>query len=60
MVMSLLLGLLPTATLQAQTPNQAGLVVVHGDGTTTSRCVNFESESISGYELLERSGLTFA
>ncbi len=43
--------------LHAQTPNQAGLVILHGDGTTVSRCISFESESISGYELLERSGL---
>lgn len=42
----------------AQTPNRAGLVVVHGDGSVMSRCVQFESESISGYELLERSGLS--
>src|SRR5690606_30109092 len=56
-VMSVLVLTLLTGDVQAQTPHQAGLVVVHGDGSVISRCVQFESESISGYELLERSGL---
>jgi hypothetical protein len=34
--------------------NQAGLIVVHEDGTVTSRCVGFTDETISGYELLVR------
>jgi hypothetical protein len=34
--------------------NRAGLVVVHEDGTTISRCVGFVEEQISGYELLVR------
>lgn len=57
---ALLLALLimgRAGSVHAQTPNRAGLVIVHGDGSVTSRCVEFESESISGYELLERSGL---
>ena len=36
------------------TTNQAGLVVVHADGSVVSRCVGFNEESISGYELLVR------
>ena len=35
----------------------AGLVVVFDDGRTETRCVEFAEESISGAELLERSGL---
>jgi hypothetical protein len=35
-------------------PNRAGLVVVYEDGSTISRCVGFDEESISGYELLVR------
>ena len=39
-----------------QESNRAGLVVVHEDGTVTSRCEEFTEESISGYDLLVRSG----
>lgn len=51
-----LLGL-GSGTAQAQTPNRAGLVVVHGDGVVESRCVGFAEEGISGYDLLSRSAL---
>jgi len=37
--------------------NQAGLVVQFGDGSTKTFCISFEKEIISGYELLQRSGL---
>jgi hypothetical protein len=58
-VLSLILGaMLITPALAQQTgPHRAGLVVVHGDGSTTSTCVTFSEESISGAELLRRSGL---
>lgn len=39
--------------------NRAGLVVVHGDGRVTTRCVSFAESQISGSELLSRSGLAF-
>jgi hypothetical protein len=47
------------ARTRAQQPDQrrAGLVVVHGDGSVASVCVAFSEESISGAELLRRSGL---
>lgn len=48
---------LVAAPVRAQTPNQAGLVIVHGDDSVITRCVQFDAESISGYDLLERSGL---
>lgn len=51
-----LLVLLPGAA-RAQDQNQAGLVVVFGDGRIEQQCVAFTEESISGYELLQRSGL---
>jgi len=38
-------------------PHRAGLVVVHGDGSVASACVAFSEESISGAELLRRSGV---
>lgn len=62
----LILGLILTAALtvpvSAQQPDlhQAGLVVVGGDGSVTSVCVSFSEESISGAELLRRSGLGVA
>lgn len=48
------------APARAQEPNRAGLVVVHGSGVTVTRCVEFETAEISGYELLERAGLEMA
>lgn len=39
---------------------QAGLVVKHGDGRVVIKCVEFDAESISGVELLEKSGLEFS
>jgi hypothetical protein len=50
-------GFAVNSPVSAQSPNRAGLVVVHGDGQVETRCVAFEPESISGYELLQRSGL---
>ncbi len=46
---------MPAAAQDANpAPHRAGLVVVHEDGTTISRCVGFVEEQISGYELLVR------
>ena len=44
---------------QGQAPNGAGLVVRHGDGSVIYAYVEFEGETISGEELLLRSGLDF-
>jgi hypothetical protein len=54
----ILVGVL-AAPLHAQQPDlrQAGLLVVHGDGSVVSGCVAFSEESISGAELLRRSGM---
>jgi hypothetical protein len=41
----------------AQEENRAGLVVVFGDGRVEQQCVAFAEDSISGYDLLQRSGL---
>ena len=38
--------------------NQAGLVVKFGDGRTLTYCIEFTEDSITGIELLQRSGLT--
>jgi hypothetical protein len=42
---------------RAQSPNRAGLLVRFGDGTVITRCVEFGEAEISGYDLLQRSGL---
>ena len=52
--------LLSSAPLSAQDGAQAGLVIVHGDGSVTTQCVAFAEESITGAELLVRSGLDVA
>jgi hypothetical protein len=49
--------LMITSPVAAQTNNQAALVVVHGDGSVIMRCIDFSEPQISGYELLQRSGL---
>lgn len=54
--LALLLG---NASGRAADDNRVALVVSLGDGETTTRCVSFPEESISGYEALQRSGLAF-
>ncbi len=54
LIASLLLFATPVA---AQEQNRAGLVIVHGDGSVVTQCIAFAEESISGAELLARSGL---
>lgn len=39
--------------------HRAGLVVVHGDGTVQTACVDFHQPGISGLELLDQSGLDY-
>jgi hypothetical protein len=58
-VLGLILVAVLTTPAQAQQPDphRAGLVVVHGDGSITSTCITFSEESISGAELLRRSGM---
>jgi len=43
--------------VQAQEGGRAGVVVRYDDERTESRCVSFEEEEISGYTLLQRSGM---
>lgn len=58
-VLSLVAVLLCTVPVAAQepAPHRAGLVVVYGDGTVVTRCVGFAEDSISGVDLIRRSGL---
>jgi hypothetical protein len=52
----ILLLTLPTG-MDAQDDNQAALVIDYGEGNVETRCVAFSTPQISGYDLLERSGL---
>ncbi len=45
------------APTQAQTGNRVALVVRFDDDTVVTRCITFSAAQISGYEVLERSGL---
>jgi hypothetical protein len=56
---ALLLGMASAVVASAGTggPNRAGLIIVHGDGQVVKACVEFSEDSISGLDLLQRSGL---
>ena len=41
-----------------QASNQAGVAVFFGDGTVITSCVSFSESSLTGLELLQRSGLS--
>jgi len=41
----------------AQDGNQAALVIDYGEGNVETRCLAFDTPQISGYDLLEQSGL---
>lgn len=40
----------------AASSNRAGLVIVHGNGQTIKRCVEFAEAQITGLDLLTRAG----
>ena len=46
-----------TAAAASQPSHRAGLVIQLGDGSYITRCIPFAGDSISGLELLMRSGL---
>ena len=48
------------STCAAAGSNHAALVVEHGDGSAVTRCVAFAAISVSGEELLDRSGLAWS
>ncbi len=57
LALSIFLTVCQTSLVWAQTPSRAGLVVVHGDGDVITKCVEFSGSELSGYELLQQSGL---
>ncbi len=56
LLLSPLLVLLMAAPTHGQNTNRAGLVVVFGDGSVQTQCVDFAEQNISGYDLLLRGG----
>ncbi len=43
--------------VHAQEPSQAGLVIVHGDGSVATQCVSFTTDAMNGYELLQAANV---
>jgi hypothetical protein len=42
---------------QANGPHRVGLVVAHGNGQVIKQCIEFSEDQLTGYDVLERSGL---
>lgn len=42
--------------VHAETPHRVGLVVQHGDGSVQTQCITFPEDTISGLDVLQRSG----
>lgn len=59
-IAALLLWIVASAPAVGQETNRAGLVVIHGDGSVVTRCVEFSDETISGADLLALSKLDLA
>lgn len=57
LLLLLAMPLLAQARLQDGAPNRAAVVVRVGEDEVETRCVTFDEETISGQELLARSGL---
>lgn len=57
LLLTLTLVFPPPAPTGAQTGNRVALVVRFDDETVVTRCVTFSEAQISGYEVLDRSGL---
>ncbi|HEX7496998.1 MAG TPA: hypothetical protein VF344_00830 [Candidatus Limnocylindrales bacterium] len=63
-ILAALASLAPVATVvpgcAAAGSNHAALLVEHADGSVVTRCVAFDSGSISGEELLNRAGIAWS
>ena len=59
-VAALLPGSPMAATCSGTGPNHAAVVVEHGDGSVVTRCVAFDSATITGEQLLDSSGLAWS
>lgn len=45
------------AMVRASGSNRVGLVVQYGNGSVTTRCVEFDESGITGYQVLKKAGL---
>ena len=57
LVLSLLLFGVQPARAHVRESNQVGLVVRLGSASTIAQCITFSEPEISGYDVLDRSGL---
>ncbi len=57
LILLTVLLLLSLSRANADTPHRAGVIVQHGDGSVQAQCVTFPEESITGLDVLLRSGL---
>jgi hypothetical protein len=57
---ALALGYWLILPVQAQDQNQVGLIVQSDDSSISTYCISFTGDSITGYEVLEKSGLNIA
>lgn len=57
LILLTVLLLLSLNRANADTPHRAGVIVQHGDGSVQAQCVTFPEESITGLDILLRSGL---
>ncbi len=60
MSMALLGTTLVAPQADARGRGKAGVVVVHGDGRVVTECVRLDRATISGLQLLERTGIPFS
>jgi hypothetical protein len=56
--LAILSVILSVSLVRAEAPHRVGLVVAHGD-QVIKKCIEFAEDEITGYEVLERSGLDF-
>jgi len=58
LALAMLVNAMPASVNAQAATYRAGLVVRFGDGSVVTRCVSFSEPSLTGAELLARSGLT--
>jgi hypothetical protein len=49
--------LIPFSMIRAQTLNKAGLIIKDGNGNIQKFCIPFDGDTITGYDLLQKSNL---
>jgi hypothetical protein len=57
LLIAAVLSLAPGAGVRADGPSRAGLVIVYAPDDVRTTCVTFDSDEVTGLELLQRAGL---